>query len=136
MDLAGYAQQFETAMESKLRQAKDRAGLYRLKIENLSPEKTLLRKKQNLEMYKLSLNSIMTDAVKGSREHLKVLSERLAGLSPLKRISEGYAFVADESGRAVASIENVKEGQRIRVNVSDGAISARVEGTEQLKYGE
>lgn len=134
MDLDGNRDTLDQIMGRALDRSREKVKMYSLKILNLSPEKVLLRKKQDLENMRSKISLLLKDKLGKHREMLKVMAERLSGLSPLKRISEGYAFVTDDAGRAVASIKNISEGSHIEINVSDGRIGARVESVKEAAY--
>ena len=55
------------------------------------------------------------------------LTAKLDAMSPLKVLTRGYAMAQTETGDVIRSIEQVSNGDRICVNVSDGTISAVVE---------
>ena len=62
---------------------------------------------------------------------------RLKGLSPLEKLSQGYAFLEQEtegSKRAVRSVKQVQKGDRLSVYVADGRIQAEVVGTREEEY--
>ena len=64
-----------------------------------------------------------------------MLVEKMKGLSPLEKLNQGYAYVEDKKGRPVRQIADVKEGDAIRIYVSDGMIEAQVKGmTEEIQY--
>ena len=66
-----------------------------------------------------------------------MLVEKMKGLSPLEKLNQGYAYVEDKKGRPVRQIADVKEGDAIRIYVSDGMIEAQVKGmTEEIQYHE
>ncbi|MBQ3183458.1 MAG: exodeoxyribonuclease VII large subunit [Clostridia bacterium] len=52
------------------------------------------------------------------------LTAKLEALNPMSVISRGYSAVFDEDGVLVKSIDNVKIGDRLNLNVSDGVIVA------------
>ena len=54
--------------------------------------------------------------------------ERYKGLSPLGKLSQGYAFVADSRGRAVKTTVGIKPGDRMEISVTDGVIEVEVTG--------
>ena len=61
------------------------------------------------------------------RQRLALLSGRLEGCSPLKKLSQGFGFVTDEAGKRVDSVNKVMPGEKIEVRTADGRIDARVE---------
>ncbi len=69
----------------------------------------------------------MERRLEDDKKRLAVVSGRMWGLSPLKKLSQGYGFVTDEAGERLASIGQAPEGSRIHVQVADGKITARVE---------
>ena len=78
------------------------------------------------------MEDVLQNRLSGSRERLITLTERLEGLSPLKRLSEGYSFVTDMKGYAVRSIGQVKPGDKLQINVSDGIISAAADEVKSI----
>ena len=53
----------------------------------------------------------------------------------MEKLNQGYAYVEDKKGRPVRQIADVKEGDAIRIYVSDGMIEAQVKGmTEEIQY--
>jgi len=133
-DLDRYADTLGMIMSNRIRAAKDQNEMRKLRLLQLSPRSRLIRDSSHLTMARTQLDDLMKTALRSRRERLKVSAERLAGLSPLRRLSEGYAFVADESGRAVQGIEGIKPGQRLEITVSDGQIDAEVSGTRRIRY--
>ena len=53
----------------------------------------------------------MQDKLLGYRHQLGIYLERYRGLSPLEKLNQGYAFVADEQGRGIYSVEQVQTGR-------------------------
>lgn len=115
------------SMDRALRTATQKKDYYALKIDRLKPENLLLKKKHYLADLADSIEKVMDLKLRAGKEKLAQSAERLSGLSPLKRLSEGYAFAADTSGKAVKSISDVETGDVIEVNVLDGYLRSRVE---------
>ena len=55
-----------------------------------------------------------------TRHRLELLGNRLELLSPAKKLSGGYAFVHDESGKKVSSIKQINTGDSLYVCLLDG----------------
>ncbi len=98
---------------------------YEEKLANLMD----LRVKE-VSTYSLSLEDrlagLMEKRLVDSRHKMELLAGRLNGLSPLEKLSQGYAYVSDEDNRTVCSIDNVSENQRLNIYVKDGQINAVV----------
>ena len=63
---------------------------------------------------------------------LAVVSERLWGLSPLKKLSRGYGFITDQDGKRLESVRQAPAGTAITVRVADGRLDARVTESQAL----
>ena len=134
MDLDARRSSLQVVMDNKLRRYRDLTDMYRLRLENLSPEKMLMRKSQYLAELKARLDSIMEQSLRIRKDRLAIAAERLSGLSPLKRLSEGYAFAQKAGGAAIRSVKDVLPGEMIEVSVRDGRLGARVEDVREIKY--
>ena len=154
-DLENYRYTLNVYMKNAVSGYKERTELKKLLLEKLSPENTILAKRHSLADYsdilerqieqalrenkeKLirlpqQLERYMDNSLKGSKEHFIKASARLEGLSPLKRLSEGYAFVEDEEGRGLRSVSQTKIGEELGINVIDGKISAEVKSIWKKK---
>ncbi len=74
-----------------------------------------------------TLSYMMERRLEHDKKRLAVASGKLWGLSPLKKLSQGYGFVTDEHGERLASIEQAPVGSRIHVQVADGKLKATVD---------
>ena len=59
----------------------------------------------------------------------------MKGLSPLDKLNQGYSYVEKE-GKAITSVQDVKEGDLLEICVSDGKIAARAEKTSAVSWME
>ncbi len=115
-------------------------GLWRQKIKtmetalkHLSPKHLVQQKRQYLMLLEERLTNKMTETVKAYRHRLETDVQKLEALSPLARLSGGYAFVTDENEAAVRSVSDVREGSRLKISVTDGTIFAQVQKTAPAK---
>lgn len=60
------------------------------------------------------------------RKRLEIVSGKLWGLSPLRKLSQGYGYVTDMEGNRLASVTQTQPGEEIRVQLADGSIEAEV----------
>ena len=64
------------------------------------------------------------------KHQVAILSERMERVSPLRKLSSGYAYVAGSDGKAVTSTEQVHCGDAVTIHVLDGRIKAEVKEIE------
>ena len=66
---------------------------------------------------------------------LALYIQAMKGLSPLDKLNQGYSYVEKE-GKAITSVQDVKEGDLLEICVSDGKITARAEKTSAVSWME
>ena len=89
--------------------------------------------KHHLEILRLS--DLVNEKLRDRKHTLEILSEKLNGLSPLMKISGGYAHISKD-GESVMSVDDVKGGDNLSLIIRDGKIDAEVKGTEKgERYG-
>lgn len=124
--LRGYDEMLRDHMDAALRRRREQTDNYQRVFRHLNPEYKLNEKRQRLmeaeERLKLMMNQRMIQ-VKGQ---MAVYAQQLNGLSPLRQLERGYAYVTDGQGHGIAKIAQVSVGDRITVAVTDGEIKADV----------
>ena len=121
-----YRSGLNSAMNYKLERMRMMLEQRAAKLKYLSPESKLNENRQIRADYEDRLNRAIKSVVTLKRHELAIKAEKLHGLSPLTALKGGYAHVEDDGGRPVRSIGDVSPGNNIRVNVTDGIISACV----------
>jgi len=68
------------------------------------------------------------------KHQVQIQIERLAGLSPLQKLQQGYSYMVDSNGKNVRSISQVKPEEMLEIYVTDGKIVTKVESTTKIQY--
>ncbi len=89
--------------------------------------------KRAAEMRKDALMRRMEHRLERDKQRLAVISGTMWGLSPLKKLSQGYGFVTDAKGERLASVKQAPVGSEIRVQVADGKLTANVVKSEEAE---
>ena len=111
----------------KTEEVSGRLEQYRLRLRLHDPKRQVNEKRQRLISAQDDLKRLMEKRLSEYRQRLALLSGRLEGCSPLKKLSQGFGFVTDETGKRVDSVNKVMPGEKIEVRTADGRIDARVE---------
>lgn len=119
-----YGDRLQRAMNSKTALFSARLKSYETRFQYLSPESMLREKRQYASDMEERLRSFMEQKLTEKRHELAIWIQRFEGLSPLRKLNGGYAFVSDEGGHAVTEISQIKKGDRISIAVTDGVIEA------------
>ena len=113
------------AMNRSVSTARQRLEHEKIKLRLLSPQSRLNENRRRLMEYEEKVTGHMNKTLTAKKHRLMLLANTLEGLSPVKKISTGYAYV-ETKGKAIKSIENVQSSDEILVHVSDGQIKAVV----------
>ena len=96
------------------------------RLSYLSPEGQLREKRKYAADLEEQLRNRMEHMIELRRHKLALLSERLEGVSPVKKLAQGYSYVTDENGHTLTDAEGVKAGDRVKIRLLKGALEAEV----------
>lgn len=98
-----------------------------------SPTGYLEQRSQSVELLKNRLVAAQNQNITGARQRFIAQISKLEAMSPLKVLTRGYSMAQTQRGEVVRSINQVELGERIRIRLSDGTISATVMNKEEGK---
>jgi exodeoxyribonuclease VII large subunit len=133
--LRDYRRQLTKAVQLKLTYHQSKLKEYKLRLFYASPTYQIRQKRQFLTDMEQKLQNRMNQRLKERRHRLEVLIARLEGLSPLSKLSKGYALVVGENNKPLQSIKGVSPKELLTVSLLDGDIKARVEEIREQKRG-
>lgn len=153
-DLLARRQKLLREMGFFLDQVKGRQKQAELKIKLHHPRHVIHEKRQRLADLEDALNrrltglieedrrktesrkewfsAVMNQRMEQDKKRLALISGKMWGLSPLKKLSQGYGFVTDRDGNRVESVKQTPPGCEIAVQVTDGRLRARVEERQEV----
>ena len=79
------------------------------------------------------MTACMQALLKDRRHRLALLAGKLEGLSPLKRLENGYAYLEGPGQENLRSVEQAKPGMTFSAYLQDGRIRAQV--SEVIRNG-
>ena len=118
-------------MQLILERKRQKLEQYSLRMRAYHPQQRLNEQRQFAADVENRLRREMMRRLEQVKYRLGLMAERLKGLSPLEKLSQGYAYVENSSGANVRTVSNVKQGEQITVYVTDGRIRAEVTGVEK-----
>ncbi|MCR5001638.1 MAG: exodeoxyribonuclease VII large subunit [Lachnospiraceae bacterium] len=121
------------ALKSCVKAKRDEYTMKALRLKNLSPGHKLNEQKMRLANAQERIRELMQSLIKNKRHLLDIKIERLEALSPLKRLSSGYAFVEGADGLPLSEIGRVRKGDDITLYFKDGTAGARVTEVRKQK---
>lgn len=97
------------------------------------PTGYLEQRNQSVELLKNRLVAAQNQNITRAKQRYIAQISKLEAMSPLKVLTRGYSMVQTERGEVVRSVSQVSLGERIRVRLSDGTLSATVMKKEEGK---
>ncbi len=126
-----YQARIQSAMGQKLYVCRQRLLLLQAKLYARSPDSRLREDRQHCAELEDRIRGLMEKKLTEDRHRLSVWLERFEGLSPLRKLNQGFSYVSDREGHTVFSIRQAAPGDEIHIAVTDGVIDARVTGTAE-----
>ena len=125
-DLSAKENRLRALMVQRVTAARARCREQELKLKLRSPGALLRERRMRTEECRAAMERAMKDRLRDRKDRLKSGAERLMLLSPLKRLTGGFAYVTSEDGGAVRSVERLEAGQTVNLRFSDGSARASV----------
>lgn len=105
-----------------------------VRLSYLHPRHKLQDQQQRLIELEEELRTLMRDRVKEARHRLAIQIEKLNGLSPVRKLNQGFDYVEEADGGVVKSIRQVEMGDELTVYVTDGLIRTSVKAVQKKTY--
>ncbi len=114
-------------MKKNIDRKRDKTKYYEARLNVFHPSNQLQSKKQYTDDLYTRLQEVFGNLLRDRKHSLAIYSEKLNGLSPLHRISKGFAYVTDDMGKPLNTVEQVNENEHISMIVRDGQIKAKID---------
>lgn len=105
-----------------------------LRLKLAHPRQKLNDSRQYGAELETRLRACMGERLTSDRHRLALCVEKMKGLSPLAKLSQGCAYVQTTEGENVRSIKQAETGAYLDIFVSDGEIYAQVLSSETVAY--
>ena len=119
--------QMDRVLQRKRQQAEQRE----MRLKYLSPANRIREKRTYSIQLEERLENRMQTILRDRRHTLELYIERMKAVSPLEKLNSGYSYVEAADGKTIRSVTQVREGDSLRIRVSDGMIDAKVEQVQQ-----
>ena len=107
---------------------------YQVRMRYLSPVNTIRMKRTQAVSLEEQLQRMMDKCLSGCRHRMAIYVEQMKGLSPLDKLNQGYAYVSDEKGATLTSVEQAAVGDKMTVCVKDGRLTAQITDKQREQY--
>lgn len=134
--LLAYREDFRRTIRlgtEKRRKLLEHAAL-RLKLAH--PRQRLNESRQYAADLETRIRARMEERMTAEKHRLALCVEKMKGLSPLLKLSQGYSYVQTAEGENIKSISQAEKGDSLDIYVCDGRVKAQVISTEPVSYPE
>ena len=124
------------AMQVQLERQKNRLDAQKMRMKYLNPESRIRQKRMYCMDLEVRMTGLMKHVLTKQQHRLGLYAAQLKGLSPLEKLSKGYAYIENEHHSVVNDVRKVKPEDKMQIYVKNGIIQARVEEVREETYGE
>ena len=111
-------------LQQKFHVARMKTEHYQAKLNFLNPESKLRENRKYAIDLEEQLHQQMKQILFIKKHKLAILSEQMEGISPIKKLSQGYSYVADKTGKAVTDASKIQTGDELDIYLLKGRIKA------------
>jgi exodeoxyribonuclease VII large subunit len=123
---AGQLVQLRHRMQARLQSLSQSHDNLSRRLSQQHPERKLLENRKLLTGLSSRLSYLGQRLVPEKRQILHELARTLNAVSPLPTLERGYAIVSSDKGQILGSVAEVRGGQAVTTQLSDGRIYASV----------
>lgn len=121
-----YSRLLFSSIDNKLKIYRKSLKSYEMSVNLFSPVNQLQSRRQYSDELMTKLSKELNDVLNDRKHKLQIYAERLNGMSPLNKISKGFAYVTDGNKKPLTSVSQVKADDEMSLIIKDGTIKAKV----------
>ena len=124
--ISSYEENMRYRIDIKIRNYRNTVNDLLWKLNKMSPANNIQSKRQRLADLEIRLYDSINRKTSERRHQLELLTERLNGLSPLNKLSGGYAYISDDKNKPVKSIKQINADAELKIVLKDGNAKVKV----------
>lgn len=124
--ISSYEENMRYRIDIKIRNYRNTVNDLLWKLNKMSPANNIQSKRQRLADLEIRLYDSINRKTSERRHQLELLTERLNGLSPLNKLSGGYAYISDDKNKPVKSVKQINADDELKIVLKDGNAKVKV----------
>lgn len=124
--ISSYEENMRYRIDNKIRNYRNTVNDLLWKLNKMSPANNIQSKRQRLADLEIRLYDSINRKTSKRRHQLELLTERLNGLSPLNKLSGGYAYISDDKNKPVKSVKQINTDDELKIVLKDGSAKVKV----------
>lgn len=118
--------QLNRSICENLQRCQEKVRQHGQRLKLLSPGNKLNEKRQIAADFEEKLRMRIEQKLTDRKHEIELYAGRLEALSPVKKLSMGYSFVADQGGKSIRDVDMLKEGDLLHIHMLNGKVKAQV----------
>ena len=124
--ITGLYRRLSGNMEQKIKFTGMQIRQMESRLHRLSPESRMREKRMYTAGLEQKIEQLMQKRLAEKRHEVAIFAERMERLSPLRKLSGGYAYVTDSKEKALLCVSQVDRGDEVTIQLLEGKIKAEV----------
>ena len=124
--ITGLYRRLSCNMEQKIKFTGMQIRQMESRLHRLSPESRMREKRMYTAGLEQKIEQLMQKRLAEKRHEVAIFAERMERLSPLRKLSGGYAYVTDSKEKALLCVSQVDRGDEVTIQLLEGKIKAEV----------
>lgn len=113
-------------MQRQLKNARKQLTILSQSPSLQSPDQYLLQKRKNLDLLNGRMQAAQNSSIHVHKQRFIAATAKLDAMSPLKVLTRGYAMAQTDDGNLLRSVNQVRLGSNVSLQLSDGTLEATV----------
>lgn len=100
----------------------------KIQLEKNNPSSKLNEQRSTLAELEHKIMDQFQKLVQERIKRLEIYAGKLDGLSPLKKMKQGYSMILNPAGKKIYSVHQLVIDEKIKIAMQDGVVEAKVQG--------
>jgi len=131
--IADYKNSLDRLMAMAIFTARKQSERLELQVKKAGPENQIREKRTYLIKLEENLMARMENMLVRKHYKLDLYIEKMKGLSPLNKMSTGFAYVSDSEGKMVKDAKKIESGDKLDLRLANGLVHTTVDSVESME---
>ena len=113
-------------MVQKIEQERAKVKQTALKLKMCHPRQKLRSDRQYVSELESRIHTLFEEKLKANKHRLAIYIEKMKGLSPLTKLSQGYSYIENNRKENIKSVLQVEKEEILNLYMTDGVVKAKV----------
>ena len=133
IQLDNFFRDLSNRTKNELKYIEASINTYQYILKTFNPNDMIIRMKNECDMQKTKLSNHVTNELKNKLNALHLFHEKLLNHNYRTQLNNGYSLVFDKNNNLVKNIDNINEGEKIKILLDKFSIEAEIINIQKEK---